>query len=79
VPDPKPDVVADDRSSRGGDDDPDDVEPMGRAGVQRRGDEHGLAGKGDAQAFDADEPKHGRIAELAEEPVDEAGGKKHER
>jgi len=71
------DVVADDRSRGGRHDDSGDVEVVGRPGIERRGDEHGLARERDAETLDAHEPEDGRVAELAEEAIDEAGRKKH--
>ncbi len=79
VANPEANVVADDRSRGGRQDDADDAQVVGRARVERRGDEHGFTREGDAKTLDAYKSEHSRIAKLAEETIDEAGGEEHWR
>src|SRR5579875_484023 len=76
---PETQVVAEDRTGSGCGDHEPDLEMMRGARVDRGGQEHGLAGEGDARALDRYEEQHGPIAVGSQQMVQVVGGEVNHR
>jgi hypothetical protein len=61
-PNPEAEIVAENGADRRCDNHKTEVEPMRRAGIERRRDQHDFTGERDAHALDPDKGEHGPVA-----------------